>query len=118
MVDQTRSSRLGLGLTAPAPHHQPCGHHHPEDQERLQFRFADELFVSDFPVAYVAFSRCLRLCCAARMAAHACSFARFRVACVAESFLYIMDASPPAVDATGRLETARPDARADARSAP
>ena len=42
---QAGAWRLGLGLTARAPHHQPQRHHHPEDRERLDFRYVEELFV-------------------------------------------------------------------------
>ena len=46
---QARAWRLGLGLTARAPHHQPQRHHHPEDRERLDFRYPEELYVHAFP---------------------------------------------------------------------
>ena len=52
---QPTSSRLGLGLTAPAPDHQPRGHLHPQDRRRLDFDHADKLLVLFFPhVFYVA----------------------------------------------------------------
>ena len=60
---QARAWRLGLGLMASAPHHRPRGHHHPQDRKRLDFGFADNLFVScisvDFSVATGARAFCM-----------------------------------------------------------
>ena len=59
---QARSSRLGLGLTAPAPHHQPRGLLHPRVRKRLDFGCADNLFVPGFIFDFKVAQRCLRLC--------------------------------------------------------
>ena len=50
---QTRSKRLGLGLTASAPHHRPRGHLHPHERERLDFGCAEDLLVPCFPFDFL-----------------------------------------------------------------
>ena len=59
---QAGAWRLGLGLTASAPHHQPRGRLHPRDRKRLDFVSADDQFVAcisvDFFVATGACAFC------------------------------------------------------------
>ena len=50
---QTRSQRLGPGLTASAPHHRPRGHLHPHERERLDFGCAEDLLVPCFPFDFL-----------------------------------------------------------------
>ena len=112
---QARSSRLGLGLTALAPDHQPRGRHHPQGQERHDFFCADDLSVPDFALECEGVSRCLRLACAPRMPSHARSCARSCAAGVAQAFLYIKEARSAGSEPAGGRD-ARPDLAAACRA--
>ena len=98
---QARSSRLGLGLTAPAPHHQPRGLLHPRVRKRLDFGCADNLFVPgfifDFKVAQgaCAFAHAACIPCCAR------SFARAPAPGLLPAFLYFVDARAAGWEAAG-----------------
>ena len=67
---QPTSSRLGLGLTAPAPDHQPRGHLHPQDRRRIDFDHADKLLVLFFP--HVSSSTSQQVLAPTRRCSHAC----------------------------------------------
>ena len=111
---QARAMRLGLGLTALAPHLQPRGHHHPRGQERLDFRYADNLFVPDFIFEEEAVSRCVRLLRRACMPSHARTVARSCAAGVAQASLYIKEARSAGSEPAGGRD-ARPDLSAACR---
>ena len=108
---QPTSSRLGLGLTASAPHHQPRGHLHPRDRERLYFDSADDLFVPGIPVDFMVAQGVRAFARAAYMPAHGRSFARVAAPGVVQAFLDLLDARAAGWEAAEGRGASRSDAR-------
>ena len=108
---QARAWRLGLGLTASAPYHQPRGHQHPQDWERLDFGFADDRFVACVPVDFMVAQGACAFERAACMPSHARSFARVPAPGVGQAFLDLMDARAAGWEAAGGRGVSRSGAR-------
>ena len=108
---QSTSSRLGLGLTASAPHHQPRGHLHPRDRERLYFDSADDLFVPGIPVDFMVAQGVRAFARAAYMPAHGRSFARVAAPGVVQAFLDLLDARAAGWEAAEGRGASQSDAR-------
>ena len=108
---QPTSSRLGLGLTASAPHHQPRGYLHPRGRERLDFASADDLFAPGIPFDFMVVQGVRAFARAARMPSHARSFARVPAPGVGQAFLDLLGARAAGWEAAGGRVASRFGAR-------